>query len=302
MKPFENGSRVTFIGDSITIGNNFVSRIVDYYHTNLPEIDVKFQNSGVSGGSVGSATLYLDAYTMPFKPNVAVVMLGVNDSGRDLLAQPDSPERNERLESSFERYKTNYPKLCDTLVERGMKVILCTPAPYAEFFDTGTPPLHGGHKLLLRYADFVRKLAKERGFELVDYHARMSEIYLDEPLYNTDRVHPTEAGHARMAECFLTAQGLPVREFVAGEPPAAISPSLDEWRSLVGKLGDIYAVEWMVVRNFTLPDDEKIALVSGLVAQNKWRGIPYFERITTGYLENKPHEAEICARLAEIQG
>jgi hypothetical protein len=227
-------------------------------------------------------------------------MLGVNDSYRDLLAQPESDERQAKLDAAFEYYKNRMDKLCSDLSDHGIEIILCTPAPYAEFYQTEQKPLPGAHALLLRYAEFIRMMARKRGYALVDFHARLSELYLDEPLYNSDHVHPNDLGHARMAECLLAAQGLPVRPLSMGEAPEVISHELDEWRSLVAKLRIIYANEWMIVRNFTLPINEKIALVRDYVANEKWGNFLYFKSISKDYLIDKPHEAEIVKRIDEI--
>ncbi len=300
MNVFPKGSRVTFLGDSITAGNNYCSFIADYYYKNLPELQVKFACAGVSGGSATSGYLYLEPDLFPTKPDFVTIMFGVNDSNRGLLERPDSPERKAGLDRAFENYVANMDKLVDTLTAKGIKVILCTPAPYAEFFTTSDAPLVGGHALILRYAQHVRKMAKERGLDLVDFHAWLTELYLDEVLYNADHVHPNLLGTTRMAECFLSAQGLPVRPWIPNDEPAQISPVFDAWRADVVVIRSLYAVEWMVVRNYGLPYDEKIAAV------NRYReetaatpaGIPpYFDTITRTYLENKAKEAELVASI-----
>lgn len=300
MEVFQKEARVAFLGDSITAANNYTARIVDYYHKKLPELQVKFYNNGVSGGSVMSTAMFLEADLAPFKPTHVTIMLGVNDSNRNLLANPSSPERDSKLDEAFENYKTRMENLCDDLDRREIKVILCTPAPYAEFFITEQKPLPGGHALLLRYAEFIRETARKRAYPLVDFHARLSELYLDEDLYNPDHVHPNDLGHARMAECLLAAQGLPVRPLIMGEPPEAISPELDEWRTLVAKLRVIYAVEWMIVKNFGLPTNEKLAFVEDYVANEKWGDFMYFKTVSQAYLRDKPNESEITARIYEI--
>ena len=293
MERFNDNSRVVFIGDSITAANNFTARIFDYYRTHLPEAHVVVKNAGVSGGSTYSALEYLEPDVYPFKPTDAVIMLGVNDSYRTLLEQPDSAKRQAGLDRAFDNYKTKLRQLCCELSGRGIRVTLCTPAPYAEFLPTEQQPLVGGHALILRYAEYVRFLARELGCGLVDYHARLSELYLDEPLYNADHVHPNDLGHARMAECLLAAQGLPVRVFVPGQPPEPISTELDGWRAAVAKLRTIYAVEWMIVKNYSLSDAEKLALVRDYVAGEKWGDFTYFEGISKAYLVDKPNETQL---------
>lgn len=299
MTPFKKNARVTFLGDSITATNNYTARIADHYRRFLPELKVSFACAGVSGGSATSGLLYLEPDLYPTKPDVVTIMLGVNDSNRDFLSFPDSPERRENLDAALNTYKTKMNLLVDTLIARGIEVILCTPAPYAEFFTTDQTPLQGGHALILRYAEAVREMAKERGLELVDFHTRLSEIYLDEPLYKPDHVHPNDAGHARMAECFLAAQGIEVRKWRAGEAPEPISPELDEWRALNEKVRRIYACEWMLVRNYGLSLEEKLAFMRDYAANEK-QTIPYFKAISVEYLKDKPHETEMVARINEI--
>ncbi len=296
MNVFPQNSRVTFLGDSITAGNNYCTRIADYYYKNLPELEVKFHCAGVSGGSATSGYLYLESDVYPAKPDFVTIMFGVNDSNRNLLLQPDSPERQVGLDNAFRAYQTNMDRLVDALTEKGISVVLCTPAPYAEHFVTNEAPLVGGHALILRYAEHVRQMAKERNLPLVDFHARLSELYLDEALYNPDHVHPNQLGTTRMAECFLTAQGLPVRSWIANEEPEPIPAMFDEWRQNTDYLRGIYAVEWMVVRNYSLSYDEKIAAVERYRTEQAAtsQGIPpYFDYITKMYLDHKPHEAEL---------
>ena len=91
-----------------------------------------------------------------------------------------------------------------------------------------------------------------------------------------------------MAECLLAAQGLPVRVFVPGQPPEPISAELDGWRAAVAKLRTIYAVEWMIVKNYSLSDAEKLELVRDYVAGEKWGDFTYFEGISKAYLVDKP--------------
>ena len=298
MERFCDNAHVVFIGDSITAANNFTARVFDYYLTNLPASHVIFKNAGVSGGSTYSAREYLEPDVYPFEPTDAVIMLGVNDSYRTLLEEPYSAERQAGLDRAFENYKVNMRQLCDELLGRGIKLTLCTPAPYAEYYATEQKPLVGGHALILRYAEYIRRLSRELGCGLVDFHARLSELYLDEPLYNPDHVHPNDLGHARMAECLLTAQGLPVREFVLGQPPEPISSELDGWRSAVAKIRTIYAVEWMIVKNYSMPDNDKLALVRDYVENEKWGDFTYFEGISKAYLVDKPNERQLVDYVA----
>jgi len=300
MTVFPKNARVVFIGDSITAGANFTARVAAYYVRHLPELGVTFKNAGVSGGSVTSAMLYYDASVASFHPTHSLIMLGVNDSDRTALTLPDEAQKQARLEAAHTRYVSRLNELLDRLARDGVAVTLCTPAPYAEYFVTDEEPLPGGYALIRRYAETVRALARERGLDVVDFHATLSEYYLCEPLYNPDHVHPNDCGHHRMACTVLSAQGLTPDGYRPLAEELSDLPALAEWNSLAGKITSIYAVEWMVVCNFDLPKEEKLALVQKTIDDGKWEGIPYFQSITANYMKNKPLEEDMLARMAAV--
>lgn len=296
MERFPKNARVCFLGDSITHGNNFVQRVIAYYKKHFPEDRVKFWNCGVSGGSAGSAKLYLADDLLPIRPTHVAVMLGVNDSARHLLERPVSPEREKGLDAALDAYKQNMNDILDTMTEKGIKVILCTPAPYAEFFKTEAEPLHGGHALILRYAEAVREMAAQRNLPVVDYHARLSELYLCEALYNPDHVHPNDMGHYRMAECFLRAQGL------ESDPYAPIGEitkeaGLTAWTEKVALLRNIWASEWMIIRKYDASYDEKLAIAKDYVENKRWGTFMYFKTLSEQYLEMKPQQQAIVSDI-----
>jgi len=103
-----------------------------------------------------------------------------------------------------------------------------------------------------------------------------------------------------MAGCILSSQGLTPEPYKVLSEELSDLPLLAEWNSIAGKVTSIYAVEWMVVRNFDLPDDEKLTLVQKSIDDGKWEGIPYFQSITTNYMKNKPLEGDMLARMDAI--
>ncbi|MBQ2710141.1 MAG: hypothetical protein IJF67_17840 [Clostridia bacterium] len=303
MTIFPKNSRVAFLGDSITAACNWATRVAEYYAKELPQLGVKFKNSGVSGGSVGTMTKFYDDDTAPFKPTHACIFLGVNDSRRDLLGRERTEERDDALRTAFENYKRNYTALLDKLQADGITPIIITPAPYAEFFDTGAPAYKGGHTLIRMYAEFNREIARARGLDVIDFHARLSELYLDEALYNPDRIHPNDMGHYRMAECFVNAQG---REMVPYRPIEEIKADgrIGEWMTLTHLVRRLYGSEWMLVKvDYHAPIGEKLAYMQKYVDEQRWVGTgpaATFEALSKEYLLYKPKEAEMVARISEI--
>ncbi|MBQ8525118.1 MAG: hypothetical protein IJ460_00130 [Clostridia bacterium] len=127
MNGFPDNARVCFLGDSITHNNEFVSRISAYYHENLKERNVNFYNCGVSGGGIYTLLQIFDEDIISRKPTHAVIMIGINDSGRDSLAMPRGEERYRLLNEHFENYKKNLDLLTKKLTDNNVEIILCTP-------------------------------------------------------------------------------------------------------------------------------------------------------------------------------
>ena len=144
MQRFPDGARVCFVGDSLTATFNYEGHIAAFYRENFRASKVRIYNCGVAGGRAASQLAFLEKDTLVHNPTHAVVMLGVNDSARWLLQSEKSVERYRRLAEAYERYMKDLPALCDAFENAGAKIILCTPAPYAEYQDTSSAPLKGG--------------------------------------------------------------------------------------------------------------------------------------------------------------
>ncbi len=290
MELFDKNSRVTFLGDSITAANSYTARIFDYYLKYHHEHQVKFFCAGIGGANISTGLDYLEDDVLSTKPDVVPIMYGVNDSCRELLDGKDNVENQTGLEHAYQVFQNRYNVLIDRLMAHHIKVILCTPAPYAEYYMTSEKPLEGGYTLIFRYAEYVRKLAKERNLPLIDYHAWLSERYLCEQIYTDDHVHLNELGYARMAECFLAAQGVEIREWKPNAVPEPYSDKITEWRSAVFQLRHLLNTEYVIVRNNSLSPEEKMNVIKKYAMDDKndsgWREAANY------YINNKSKETE----------
>ena len=293
MPRFPDGARVVFLGDSLVASNLPLRHIVHHYATHSPDAGVKFYNCGVSGGTAGTMLAYRDADIYIHRPTHAVIAVGVNDSGRDMLSQPATPARYASLAARFEKYKADLRALCEDLLSRGVEVILCTPAPYAEYQPEGGEPLRGGYALMLGYADYCRALAAELRLAQCDYHAEMTKLLQTEPLYGPDRIHPTEHGYYKLAGIFLAWQG----ETIGEEAPCPAY--LEEWHDLTRRRRTMYGAEWMIVKKFDQPDEEKLRFIREYLDKQLYPR-EVFRNFAQSYWENKPREAEILARIVEL--
>lgn len=289
-------ARVCFIGDSITHSNNYCARIAAFYKKAFPDDSILFRNAGVSGGFVGSAELFYADDVLPFHPTHATIMLGVNDSNRTALNNPDPVVRNQVLDEAFERYQAGMNRFLDRLQADGTIVTLCTPSPYVEFVETSEPPLPGGYALISRYADFVRAAAKERNLDVFDFHTGLSDLCRKETLFNPDHVHPNDMGHYRMAEIVLREQGLEPEAYQPIEDLAS-EAGLTEWREAVAKVRDIYAAEWMLVCNYSASFDQKMSIINEYIRNKSWGDFQYFNNLSHRYRETKPFQKELEAQV-----
>lgn len=288
---YPDNSRVCFIGDSMTHANRVLAHVVNHYKKSFADSNVRFYNCGIAGASVGCALKVLNDDITPYDPTHAVIAFGINDSRRGVFEKPRGAEVYETSKSAFETYKSNLKKLCDILTEKNVKITLCTPPPYDEYQKCDTPALRGVYAVMVEYSHFVRKFAKQNGYECCDYNDYLTNLINFEDLYNSDRVHPNEHGYFRMAECFLKQQGLKICE------EETIPEYLQEWHLAVQHYRDIYAGENCIINieNYHLTTEEKYAIVRKYIGENsadKDELDPtseYLLYLAKEYLENKPY-------------
>ena len=286
MKIFPPNSRVVFIGDSITAANITLPYIIHTYKTHNLSEGTRFFNCGVAGGSARFARISYDSDIARYNPTHAVVSFGINDSHRDVLAQPRSKERQDHLYGAYENFKANMTALVDRLLADGVEVTLCTPAPYDEYSLSDIPSLRGGFALMQGYAEFVRRLAREKGVSLCDVHERFSHIIETDPVISEDHVHPTPHGYFILAKTILAEQGVEIGDEIP------VPEYFSRWHSYVAPLRMVLAAECMIVNDFNAPTEEKLAMMRTRVEKEDWIQ-PVFERYIRNYVENKPNEAHL---------
>ena len=216
---FKDGETVCFLGDSITAGGRTQTVLADYYLTRFPARTIRFVNAGRSGDSAGGALGRLQDDVIAKKPTSVTIMLGMNDVGRgSYVAKPDAGKLRQQ-QQSLNGYKANMEKVVARIrAEAGEpKLVFITPSPFDQTVvlekDNNQPGCNDG---LGRCAEFVRALAATNHGTVVDFHAPMTALNLEQQqkdpkwtIIGADRVHPGAPGHLMMAWLFLKAQGAP---------------------------------------------------------------------------------------------
>jgi len=174
-------------------------------------IAVDVINAGISNTTTRQAIGRLDRDVRRFHPDYVIIQFGINDSWIDASLGRTQP----RL--TLDEYASNLKALIATLRADGSKPILMTPNPMrwsalygdelrdpALGFDFDDP--RGINKLLDAYSERVREVARDESVPLVDVAERF-EAYdrvpgrsIRELLLPGDNMHPSDAGHALIAE------------------------------------------------------------------------------------------------------
>ena len=204
------GDSIVFLGDSITHQCLYTQYLEDYFVTRLPQMKLKFHNSGVGGDRANDALVRFERDVAFYKPKYVTILLGMNDFGYQGY--------NDAL---FQTYQADMTKLIERVVAIGAKPILLTPT----MFDaraaranksrpaTATAPLH--NSVLAFYGAFLRETAVERGYGFADLYSPLNSLTLEtrkqEPNFTMirDAVHPDPPGQAVMAAAVIGDLGLP---------------------------------------------------------------------------------------------
>jgi len=207
-----DGDRVVFYGDSITDQRLYTTFVETYVLTRFPKMKVTFVHSGVggdrvTGGWAGPIDVRLPRDVIAYKPDVMTIMLGMNDASYRAYDQ-----------SIFDTYAAGYRHIIRSVKEAlpGIRITAIEPSP---FDDVTRPPTFAGgyNKVLLKYCDFVKDLAREDNLTLADFNSpvvamleKANQLDADwAAKLIPDRVHPGAAGHLIMAEALLKAWHAP---------------------------------------------------------------------------------------------
>ena len=299
MERFPDDARVCFVGDSITHRGLYIAHIASHYRKYFPDSKVEFYDCGISGGNLGNSIKVYGEDTALYEPTHVVLMIGVNDSRRNLLAEPPSKERYENLLLAYDNYNKNLETFYEMIKEKGAELILCTPVPLNEYRSEVCSAFRGGYALIQGYAEAVRNFAKKYDLPLCDYHTAITKAMQTEELYAPDGVHPTPDGHYRMAEAFLAAQGMKIEE------DAALDGAVNEWYELTQKLRGVVATEYFMVKDYELADDERYEMVKSKLAEAEAGAdfgvhTKYFTELMRDYMVNKPKQKEFVAKIKAI--
>lgn len=173
---------------------------------------VRVVNAGIGGHTTKNGRDRFQKDVLEAKPNVVVIMFGINDSAIDVWKNP--PATGPRV--ALADYRKNLTAMVKTLKERQVRVVLMTPNPIYWSDSTraryGKPPYlpddPDGFNLTLRdYAQAMRDLAKSEKVGLVDAFTAFQQAEKDAKRkpgsFARDGMHPDNEGHRLMADLLI---------------------------------------------------------------------------------------------------
>lgn len=293
MEQFKNGDRVVFLGDSIIGGSRIATHVADCYRRTFPERKIYFFNCGAAGGDTTFGLKVLEEDVFACKPTHVVVSYGTNDSWRWCLKDRRHQGRYDLIKEKYLLYKELLPKLCKRIVDKGVKLILCTPLPYDEYGPQEEAPFRGGYALLSEFANVVRAIAASNNYTLCDiYSGVVEEMQEDDGIFGKDRLHPNEHGGYVMSKVFLKNQDIDIGE----EKP--MPEYIKEWHNTVSDFRQLYTAECMMQLGADKPVEERLKKAQELLDNpqtNAW-----YLSLSANYLKNKTSQAEILKHTIEL--
>jgi len=205
---YPDGSRVCFVGNSITNNGEFYNNLWLYYATRFPKDKITIYNCGISGDVAGGVLKRMDKDILSHKPTHAVLMIGMNDVNRDLYGKNNGADSLKQ--AALATYRKNTDRIVKLLEEKTGHVILLKPSIYDQTAAIPTENLYGVNGALQRCAMQMETLSRKYKTGIVDFQTIMLDINARKQqedsmftIVGNDRVHPLSPGHFVMAYQFL---------------------------------------------------------------------------------------------------
>ncbi len=205
MIKLNDNSKILFIGDSITdikfnrkFNHNLHGR--DVYALQVSRaLKKKYDNLTFFYKGIASDRTYLvydrlTADCIKLKPDVIVMLIGVNDAWENYVPEEYPPLLRPMEPHMKEIYRRIKAEL------NGAQILFLLPF----MIDTVEAKLPF-HKVLNEYREVLKQMAVENGAEVIDLQEEfdLAQKAVEPAALATDGIHPTNSGHKVIAEAVL---------------------------------------------------------------------------------------------------
>src|ERR1700722_12653136 len=195
--------KVVFFGDSLTQAGakpgGFIVKMTEALAQKNLSAEYELMGAGIGGNKVYDLYLRMDDDVLAQDPDIVFIWIGVNDVWHKTVAGTGT---------DIDKFENFYVAIINNLLDRHIRVLLCTPAVIGEKTDF-TNQQDGD---LNAYSQVVRNLAQKFHCGLVDLHEIFHTYELkknpgnkESGILTLDRVHLNEAGNQLVADKMLEA-------------------------------------------------------------------------------------------------
>ena len=211
----KNG-RILFQGDSITDGGRWHSSDPNHFFgqcymyliaaqmgARYPASNYTFLNRGVGGNKLSDLATRWQEDTIALSPDVLSILIGVNDADSFIGSQGKAGITPVHI--NLAQFEQNYEQLLSQtlLALPKVQIILCEPflLPVGRIKDKWAEY----HPDIEKRQVVVGKLAQKYKMSLVCFQKILTDACTEAPpeYWMWDGIHPTAAGHQRLAEAWL---------------------------------------------------------------------------------------------------
>jgi len=198
---------VLFYGDSITdagrraetnnnggMGVGYAALCAARLLARFPEYNLTFTNRGISGNRVYDLERRLEDDVLNLKPTVVSILIGINDTWRHY---------DSNIKSPIEDFRESYRRLLGAIVDRcGARLVLCEPFLL---------PIPDDRQVWREDLDPRITACRDLAREFKAHYLPLDGIFAAAACRQSlaywlpDGVHPSLAGHALIAEHWITA-------------------------------------------------------------------------------------------------
>lgn len=218
--PFPDGSRLLFLGDSITFADDYIAYLDLFFRTRYPEVRIEFINRGMPSETIAGTSeashdpprphlfTRLEAVLAETRPTAVFACYGMNDG---LYRPPD--------DAIFAQYTNGVRRLVGRVRQAGLPLTLLTPPPFEPLPFLGKPapetpdyrhPSTDYNATLERFARWLPSrtapdVTVVDVFSFVREQLRLRRLEEPEFLVARDGIHPDATGHFLIALAVLRA-------------------------------------------------------------------------------------------------
>lgn len=198
----KDNSTILFQGDSITaggrgrdnnnLGKGYVKKIKQYIDTFCANRNITVLNRGIAGDGIRDMADRWQTECIDLKPDYLSILIGINDVWQRY--ENDTVLPADEFEQIYRRL------IVDAMKETKCQVILLEP-----FVIPTDPKKEIWYEDLTWKIQAIRKIAREYCIPIIplDGIFAANGIGSDPVLWSEDGVHPTDAGHALIADVWL---------------------------------------------------------------------------------------------------